>query len=94
MSVDFTTRVSLAPTVLVRKLDDESVLLDLESEQYYGLDEVGTRMLDALCDAASVEAASSLLIDEYDIELETLREDLRVLAETLVARGLLRVTSS
>lgn len=81
-------------SVLVRKLDDESVLLDLETEQYYGLDQVGTRMLEALCKSGSVETASEELADEYDVELETLREDLRDLAEKLVARGLLRVSGS
>lgn len=94
MPVQSSTTVVLPPTVLVRKLDDESVLLDLESEQYFGLDEVGTRMLDALCEAGSVEAASSRLVEEYDVEPETLRNDLLALTEKLVARGLLRVTGT
>jgi hypothetical protein len=89
MPVQLTTRVSLAPTALVRKLDDESVLLDLRSEQYYGLDEVGTRMLDALCTAGSAEAAASQLVGEYDVAPEVIRNDLRELADKLVERGLL-----
>ncbi len=94
MSLSLTTPVSLPPNVLIRKLDDESVLLDLDSEQYYGLDEVGTRMLDALCTGGSVEAASEELVDEYDIEPEVLRDDLRDLAQRLLDRGLLRTSNS
>lgn len=91
MSITFTTKVVMPPSVLVRKLDQESVLLDLDSEQYFGLDEVGTRMLDALCSASSVEEAAERLIDEYDAEPSVLRDDLRSLTEKLVDRGLLRV---
>jgi len=91
MSVEFASRVSVPPNVLVRKLEEESVLLNLDSERYYGLDEVGTRMLDALCDSDSMEAAYLQLVDEYDVDPQTLRDDLRVLAETLVNQGLLQV---
>ncbi len=91
MSVDFTSQVCVPSNVLVRKLDEESVLLNLDSEQYYGLDEVGTRMLDVLCESDSVEAAYGQLVDEYEVDPKTLRTDLAGLAEALVARGLLRV---
>jgi len=91
MSVEFAARLSVPPNVLVRKLEEESVLLNLDSERYYGLDEVGTRMLDALCESDSVEAAYRQLVDEFDVDPETLRDDLRVLAETLVKQGLLQV---
>ncbi len=91
MAVEFTSQVRVPPNVLVRNLEEESVLLNLDSERYYGLDEVGTRMLDALCGSDSVEDAYVQLVDEYDIDPKTLREDLRVLAETLVKQGLLQV---
>ncbi len=42
--VDFASRVAAPRHVLVRALDRESVLLNLETERYFGLDEVGTRM--------------------------------------------------
>ncbi len=91
MSVEFTSRVCVPPNVVVRKLEDESVLLNLDSEQYYGLDEVGTRMLDILCDSQTMEVAYCRLVDEYDVDPETLRDDLRGLADTLMTRGLLQV---
>lgn len=92
MSVEPTSHVSLPPNVLVRKLADEAVLLNLDSEQYYGLDDIGTRMLDALCAANSVEAAYDELAPEYDVDPQTLRSDLCTLVEQLVERGLLEVS--
>lgn len=44
--------------VLVRRLDDgESVLLDLRSERYYGLDTVSTAMWEALTSQETFEVA-------------------------------------
>ena len=68
-------RVTLRAEVLVRELRGESVLLDLASERYFGLDEVGTGMWRALTGSASVEEALSVLLEEYDVRPGQLRED-------------------
>ena len=36
--------VTLSPEVISQEVSGETVLLDLESENYFGLDEVGTRI--------------------------------------------------
>jgi len=87
----FTSRVSLPQTVLVRDLDGESVVLDLQTEKYFGLDEVGTRMWAVLTTADSIEAAYETLLKEYDVEPERLRADIEGLVSQLVGHGLLVV---
>jgi hypothetical protein len=75
--------------VLQRELAGESVILDLETETYYGLDAVGTRMWSLVTGAHDVETAYRILADEYDVAPETLRRDLERLLDDLVERGLL-----
>ena len=75
--------------VLIRLLGDESVLLNLASESYFGLDEVGTRMWSALEQAGTVEGAFRILIDEYDVESEQLRGDLTAFIKKLAEAGLI-----
>jgi hypothetical protein len=82
-------RLVPAPDVLVQEVDDESVLLNLASEQYFGLDEVGTRMWQALSSCDSVQAAHDQLLKEYAVEEERLRSDLLDLVDQLVEHGLL-----
>ncbi len=48
MTISFSDRVEVPKHVLVRFLDNESVFLNLETEHYYGLDEIGTRMWQAV----------------------------------------------
>lgn len=77
--------------VLVRQLGDESVLLNLDSETYFGLDEVGTRMWSLLTTSSSIQAAYDTLLAEYEVQPEVLRQDLETLLSQLIERGLLEL---
>lgn len=91
MPIRLTSRASVPPDVLIQELQGESVLLNLRTGRYFGLDSVGTRMWMALTTAESLQAACDSLLDEYDVEQERLQQDLRNLVEKLVERGLVEV---
>lgn len=83
--------VSVPDQVLFRDLDGEAVILSLDSGQYYGLDEVGTRMWVLLTEHGQVEQVYRVLLDEYEVSDTQLCRDLLGLVDELVACGLLRV---
>ena len=85
-------RVRATEGTLFRELQGESVLLNLGSESYFGLDEVGTRMWVVLTAADSIQASYESLLAEYDVEPEQLREDLDALIGKLVAHGLVEIS--
>ena len=91
MTISFSDRVRVPDDVLISNLQDESVILNLDSERYYGLDDVGTRMLSALSTSNSIGAAYELLLEEYDVEGEVLRRDLLSLVEQLVNQGIVSI---
>ena len=84
-------RVEVRRDVLTRELRGESVLLDLASERYFGLDEVGTGMWRALTGGATVEEALQALEGEYDVEPGRLRSDVANFIATLAEAGLVDV---
>lgn len=84
-------RIAVPPNVLVRELRGESVLLHLDSEAYFGLDEVGTGMWRALTTCATLREACDALLAEYDVEPQRLEEDLGRFVETLAGAGLIDV---
>lgn len=90
-SFPFTASVSVPEHVLVRDLGGESVVLSLETEQYFGLDEVGTRMWALLVGANSIQSAYDSLLAEYDVDPGRLRADVERLIGELSERGLLVV---
>ena len=91
MQISFSDRVRVPNDVLISRLQEESVILNLDSERYFGLDDVGTRMLSALSASESIQAAYQSLLDEYDVDGQALREDLLALVENLVQKGIVEV---
>lgn len=91
MAISFTDRVKVPDDILVSGLEGESVILNLNSERYFGLDEVGTRMMSVLSESNSIQAAYEKLLEEYDVEGEVLRKDLISIIEQMVEQGLAEV---
>jgi hypothetical protein len=91
MQFSFSDRVRVPDDVLISRLQEEAVILNLDSERYYGLDDVGTRMLSVLSASESIEAAYESLLNEYDVEGQVLRQDLLALVENLLQKGLVEV---
>lgn len=89
MTISFTDRVKVPDDVLISNLQEESVILNLDSERYYGLDSVGTRILSVLTSSDSIEAAYERLVQEYEVDREVLKKDLLELVENLIAQGIL-----
>ena len=91
MDISFSAHVRVPDNVLFRQLEDESVLLHLNKEIYYGLDDVGTRMWQLLAQSETIQAAFEALSEEYDIEADVLQRDLTGLIENLLAKDLLEI---
>ena len=91
LTLSFTEQATAPAHVLVRFLDRESVLLNLETEQYFGLDETGTRMWQLVTDSPNIDAAYEELLAEFDVKPELLRSNLTELLGQLVENGLLQV---
>lgn len=86
--ISFTARVRVPAHVLVQEIGGESVLLNLENERYYGLDQTGTRIWALLTTEGSIQAAYERLLEEYDVDAEKLRSDVQELIEKLIENGL------
>jgi hypothetical protein len=89
--VSFSDRAAAPAHVLVRVLDRESVLLNLETERYFGLDETGTRMWQLATGSENIDAAYQELLAEFDVEPDLLRSNFTELLSRLVDNGLLQV---
>jgi len=84
-------RISVPDDVLMRELEGESVILDLTSEKYFGLNDIGTRMWQIIEDSDTLQQAYDVLLQEYNVEPKRLQRDMKDLIEQLVASNLLRL---
>lgn len=76
--------------VLFQEVGGEAVLLDLASEQYFGLDAVGTRIWELLDGNSSLGQVHATLCAEYEASPERIRDDMLALARALADAGLVQ----
>ena len=90
MSIPFDSQISASADVMVRQIGEESVLLDLKTEQYFGLDDVSSRMWKLLTANDSIQSAYEALIAEYHVDPEQLRKDMEDFVQELLQMGLIQ----
>lgn len=83
-SIDFSRCIVVSDRVIAKRLEDEMVLLDLGSENYFGLNEMATAMWQELTGSGTIEEAYETLLEQYEVEPEVLRADLEDLLQQLV----------
>jgi hypothetical protein len=73
------------------QLGEETVILNVESGQYYGLNEVGARVWELIQQPRALAEIRTALLEHYDVEPEVCERDLRRIIEDLMANGLVAV---
>lgn len=74
--ISLPVQVKISSQVLFQEIANEFVLLNMETEKYFGLDEVGARFWETLKEDENAENSIAVLLSEYNVEEETLRTDL------------------
>jgi len=79
------------PDTLVNIVSGESVILNLKTESYFGLDTIGTDMWQALIDSDSIQKAYESLLEKYDVNGERLKTDLSEFVNKLLSNNLVEL---
>ncbi len=75
-------------SVVCAELDEEAVLLNIETGIYFGLDAVGTRIWNMLKEGVTESSIVDQLLEEYDVEPARLRADVAEFLDQLAAKAL------
>ena len=84
-------RPSVPDHVVYREFVNETVVLNLETGTYHGLNRSGGRMLETLGAAPTVQAAAASLAERYSRPLPEIEEDLYEFCLDLHGRGLVEL---
>lgn len=86
-----TDRVIVAQGVMARQVGDQTVILDLASGVYFGLDDVGTRVWTLLVQGLPLDRICEALAQVYDAPHQVIAADLLELLDKLAERKLIHV---
>ena len=83
------TRLTIPTQVMSRLVGEETVLLDLASGHYFGLDAVGKLIWESVSDGKSLADAVDAIVAEYEVDKSQAEADVKAFASQLVERDLL-----
>jgi hypothetical protein len=81
---------TLSEDVLFQEVGGEMVLLDMASENYFGLDSIGARIWQMLGEGLNLAEVVASLFEEYEIDAETLETDVCEFIDSLQEAGLIK----
>lgn len=85
-------KVKISDKIVYQKVEDETVLLDLENGSYYGLNSVGSRIWELLSEKQEIQSVFDSMIKDYEVKPEKLQQDILSLLHKLRTKGLIEVT--
>lgn len=91
MAISLNSHLMIPEEVLSTTVGDESVLLNLRTGTYFGLDVVGTRFFQLLSEGDCLSTVHRMMMDEFEVSAERLEQDILRLTEQMATKGLLSI---
>lgn len=82
---------AISDDLLMQEIDDDMIVLNLSTEEYFALNPTARRILDFCKKSASFEEAVERIVAEYEISVETARNDLTQFLKKLEHRSIARI---
>ncbi|PTB83409.1 PqqD family protein [Sulfurovum lithotrophicum] len=89
IQMNLTEKITIPSTVFAQIVDDEMVILDTNSENYFALDPIGTDMWQTLVNDNSVENLKKSMYEKYDVEEDVLEHDIEIFISKLLKNKLI-----
>ena len=86
-----TDKVTIPMEVMARQVGEETVILDLASGTYFGLDPVGARIWQLMTEGKTLAEVCATMLAEYEVTREDIERDVLRLTEELRAKQLISV---
>lgn len=85
------SRAHVPRHVVHRMFPSETVLLNVETGHYYGMDPIGARFFDIIRNSPDLRAALASLVEEYEGSEDQIRADLIRFCDELLSLGLIEL---
>lgn len=81
-------KIIFSDTVVTQEVDEEIIILDMNTENYFGLNKIGSVIWQVIKEKPVLNEVYETLLERYDVESEVLMADLENFVEKLLKSGL------
>lgn len=76
-------KITVEKEFLMTQLDEDTVLLNIKNGRYFSLNETGKRVWELLNEHTDTEKVLTVMLAEYDVDINVLRQDINNLISGL-----------
>jgi len=87
--MNLSDKITIPAQVMARQVGAETVILDLASGTYFGLDPVGARIWQLMSEGKTLAEICEVMLAEYEVSREAIERDVLELADKLCAKQLI-----
>ena len=87
--MNLSEKITIPAQVMARQVGKETVILELASGTYFGLDSVGARIWKLMSEMKTLAEVCTAMLAEYEVSQEDIERDVLKLAEDLCAKQLI-----
>ena len=92
MNFSFSDTLTTAPDVVYQEISGETVLLNLKTELYFGLNSMGTRVWECIQANSSTESIIKTLAEEFEESEDLIKSDVVNLIQKMDDFGLVLIS--
>lgn len=81
--------MKLKENIILREMQGDAVLLNLETGDYYSLNHVGNEIIKGISENLSIDEISKRIVNIYEIDIETAKIDTVSLIDDLIENHIL-----
>jgi hypothetical protein len=89
--IELTTKIVQTQDIVAASVDDEMMMMNLETNNYYGMGQVGSHIWELLKQPLTIVELCTTLQERFAVDSETCQRDVLRFVEQLVDEKLVRI---
>lgn len=85
------SKVILSNNVFAQEIDDETIILDAITQEYFSLNEIGKVIWSLLSENKNIKEIKAQMLEMYEVPEEQLEKDLLNFLQALAKKGLISI---
>lgn len=86
------TKINIPDTLFLQKVDDETILLDINTNEYFSINEIGTFIWETLEEKKDLNSVKEEIISNYEVDEKQVENDILNFIQEVANKGLITIS--
>ena len=89
--MNINSKITLSKNVFAQEIDDETIILDAITQEYFSLNEIGKVIWSLIEEKKNLAEIKAEMLDMYEVPEEQIEKDLLNFIQALEQKGLIKI---